>query len=755
MKHIFLFFFSLFYVGLFGQTPSISQGSQIDSDISHLNKEMVSSQNNYTSFSIKNKKITQELKDNTPDSLELHPEFGILPPDAPCNNCYELLDKRTPNKRQFVKYETDGSDKFYQQSYDNFNYTDANGMVRSRDNDLYTTNTTKLYSSWGQESTTSIDLNNSLLSINAFSSDLKFHKNLKLYVNTNNSKQLLHTADWSNASVGSDGGYVTNIFPGIDLEIIAKLGALKTNFIVNSSFIIPQGEFLVIEDDVELPFNTSYDLSNSYLNNDNLYVGRLDISDNTTNSSLFYVDGGLVTDSSYKANSSIALAYNLNANKVEYYVPLNYINDPSRVFPIYIDPLFTTTNTTAQGSILAGFLNFGGFVDGCDYFMSVATPINTTIVDILWKFDYRAQFGAPMADGGTLFFYNGCRSPMPITNWWYCNSPAGGNCNSGAGISTFGFFSSCVPAPQCASYNMNFQLEFFERYDFDNACGGPYIVPNSNWIMTVRGRTVQQTPVPSSSAGTTLCNLVSTTLTATGTFGVPPYTYSWTPGPIAGNPIVVNAPPNTSTTYTCTITDACGITATNSITINKNICLPITLKSFIAEALNNEEVELTWITESEINNDFFTIERSRDGENFEEVAIIPGAGNSNVSLTYKMKDQKPLNGVSYYRLKQTDFNGDYEYSSLIQVEINKQIDDVIIYPNPVGKIGYVAFNSTIDGLMELEILDMTGKKLGLTKHQITNGDNKVKFDTENLPEGMYFIRLKSGIETSSFKFTKN
>ena len=72
-----------------------------------------------------------------------------------------------------------------------------------------------------------------------------------MYVSTNNSKQLLHSANWSNTSVGSDGGYVTNIFPGIDLEIIAKHGAFKTNFIVNSSFNIPQGDFLVIEDDVE------------------------------------------------------------------------------------------------------------------------------------------------------------------------------------------------------------------------------------------------------------------------------------------------------------------------------------------------------------------------------------------------------------------------------------------------------------------------------------------------------------------------
>ncbi|MCB0409143.1 MAG: T9SS type A sorting domain-containing protein [Flavobacteriales bacterium] len=111
--------------------------------------------------------------------------------------------------------------------------------------------------------------------------------------------------------------------------------------------------------------------------------------------------------------------------------------------------------------------------------------------------------------------------------------------------------------------------------------------------------------------------------------------------------------------------------------------LPIVLTSFIAkENYKTNSVDLTWVTQTEINNDFFTVERSTDGYNWEEVKRLKGAGNSNSSITYNEVDEVPLSGISYYRLKQTDFNGEFSYSDIESVSFDSE-NNIIIYPNPV------------------------------------------------------------------------
>ncbi|PHR21927.1 MAG: hypothetical protein COA38_18600 [Fluviicola sp.] len=111
------------------------------------------------------------------------------------------------------------------------------------------------------------------------------------------------------------------------------------------------------------------------------------------------------------------------------------------------------------------------------------------------------------------------------------------------------------------------------------------------------------------------------------------------------------------------------------------IILPIELLSF--EVINiNGIVELYWTTMSELNNDYFTVERSIDGIHFEEVVIIESAQTINQSLRYHAQDIDPYNGMSYYRLKQTDFDGEVQYFDLQSVMCKSSIIDVTIYPNP-------------------------------------------------------------------------
>jgi hypothetical protein len=130
-----------------------------------------------------------------------------------------------------------------------------------------------------------------------------------------------------------------------------------------------------------------------------------------------------------------------------------------------------------------------------------------------------------------------------------------------------------------------------------------------------------------------------------------------------------------------------------------DIPLPIELLSFDAK-LKDDIVELTWTTASEINNDYFTIEKTKDGKTFEQVATIKGAGTSNEVINYFAIDENPYQYISYYRLKQTDFDGKYKYSDLVSVnnphKYNYNNNGLIVYPNPSkSKNFYIKINEQV------------------------------------------------------------
>ncbi|MBK8706464.1 MAG: hypothetical protein IPN33_24790 [Saprospiraceae bacterium] len=96
---------------------------------------------------------------------------------------------------------------------------------------------------------------------------------------------------------------------------------------------------------------------------------------------------------------------------------------------------------------------------------------------------------------------------------------------------------------------------------------------------------------------------------------------------------------------------------------------------------------MEWATATETDNAYFTIERSKDGRQFEAIAQVPGAGNSTIPLDYALTDENPLKGHSYYRLRQTDYNGDVSFSNLESVFMNQTASgDIHYFPNPVSGI---------------------------------------------------------------------
>ena len=176
--------------------------------------------------------------------------------------------------------------------------------------------------------------------------------------------------------------------------------------------------------------------------------------------------------------------------------------------------------------------------------------------------------------------------------------------------------------------------------------------------------------------------------------------------------------------------------------------LPITLLSFHAEAKDGL-VHNNWVTASEINNDFFTVERSKDGNHWEKVGTVDGAGHSNTELTYAFADDDPYSGISYYRLRQTDFDGTTTLSEPRAVEI-RQGSDFGLDKVYRGQDGLNLVYRSSAPYVVVEIYDLLGKRIhGELLENYGNGFATIHPD---LARGAYVLRLSHGSETDAEKF---
>lgn len=177
-----------------------------------------------------------------------------------------------------------------------------------------------------------------------------------------------------------------------------------------------------------------------------------------------------------------------------------------------------------------------------------------------------------------------------------------------------------------------------------------------------------------------------------------------------------------------------------------NTPLPISLTSFTAR-YNGSKVDLKWTTASELNNDYFTVQRSADGEAFADLFTIAGAGTTADSKTYEENDLNPLTGVSYYRLQQTDFDGSVSYSSIVKVEVWNRMEGTFdVYPNPVnqGATAYVQFSSTdTNEKCEIIVSDLTGRVVS-SQPWVAITNNGIPLDVSSLPKGIYIVTISGG-----------
>lgn len=191
-----------------------------------------------------------------------------------------------------------------------------------------------------------------------------------------------------------------------------------------------------------------------------------------------------------------------------------------------------------------------------------------------------------------------------------------------------------------------------------------------------------------------------------------------------------------------------------------NICplfippLPIELKYFTASSDGNQ-VLTEWVTESEINNDYFVVEKSYDNRAFEAAGRVEGSGNSNTERNYYFNDVSSLtaraeSGILYYRLKQVDYNGEFSYSKVVPVRWETGAYGMLGLDEKEGTVTLL-FREIQAETVRWQLTDLFGRRVAGDTYAAMKGINSISFDRKNITSGIYFITFINGSAKISHK----
>jgi hypothetical protein len=190
---------------------------------------------------------------------------------------------------------------------------------------------------------------------------------------------------------------------------------------------------------------------------------------------------------------------------------------------------------------------------------------------------------------------------------------------------------------------------------------------------------------------------------------------------------------STAGSYSATFTSANYWLATVA-TFKPLVTLPVILSSFDARELKNNQVELDWATASESNSDHFEVEHSNDGQDWNAIGQVDAAGNSAAMQQYSFVDETPYTGVTYYRLKQVDRDGNATISKTLTVHIDAApVTTIHIYPNPAAS--YLVVEGATQAIT---IFSTSGQRMLV--RVVPDGEVKTTVDLSTLPKGAYFVK---------------
>ena len=250
----------------------------------------------------------------------------------------------------------------------------------------------------------------------------------------------------------------------------------------------------------------------------------------------------------------------------------------------------------------------------------------------------------------------------------------------------------------------------------------------------------------------------------TGVYDITLFNRSYTNAVVGGGWSVMKRSPSGSGPWfldgTCVLTSTItastrtGLTGFSDFaTVQSSFPLPIELLSFTAK-LVGDQVLTQWSTATETNNDYFTVEHSTDGINFESVGVVDGAGNSVHTLTYAYVHEYPVRGVNYYRLKQTDYDGRSGYSDVVAVKVVRAPSGISVYPSPAIQDITLEFYSTRGEAASIQVTDVIGQLVLEEAITLDKGMVSRILPVKMLADGLYTITIYSDHDCWRTTFVK-
>jgi len=186
--------------------------------------------------------------------------------------------------------------------------------------------------------------------------------------------------------------------------------------------------------------------------------------------------------------------------------------------------------------------------------------------------------------------------------------------------------------------------------------------------------------------------------------------------------------------------------------------IPVELTSFTASVTENT-VTLRWTTATELNNLGFEVQRSIENKNWNAIAFVEGTGTTTSSQNYNCVDNSVSSGTYFYRLKQVDFNGNFEFSSVVDVIVGLPNEFVLAqnYPNPFNPSTSITYQIAVNNLVNLKIYNVLGNEIATLVNEVQPaGKYEITFNASSLSSGTYFYKLQAGniIETKKMILLK-
>ncbi|MBL0308249.1 MAG: gliding motility-associated C-terminal domain-containing protein [Bacteroidetes bacterium] len=559
---------------------------------------------NFQSFRQDEKIISEEsIKRSSPEAQQ-HPEFGILPFNAQCVTCAELIDERTVDSRQFINPDKPNH-TFSQKSFLPLHYKRSeNDIWRTIDKRLRPTSQQGVYTAENQPVPTKFDVNKKSTSLRVDEFEFEFNREPVMYFyNENDAYTKPEPGKYDRYTVGEEGAQVKDIWQGVNLELIFTTGEIKANYVIPAPLSLPISKgWMVIEDHFTLPVGYAIIESpdGERLNGGEYFKGNYTITNPAGEALITYEKPVFIDAKAWGMHGKYKLLREPNNEfTLQMFIPIDWLNDKENLYPLTIDPVVSgitklgSFRSTAGG--ITANMGFSTKPAFCEYKMFNSPPtsqpvvvpgkskLTNVFVDLEYQLTYDNTCGVPPLTAPFCTFSqvtmevlsDTCKTTTGLLSCNPAAPPYTGTCTTDSILvpsarsirvnSLVPNYLGCLQ-PQCPDYELNFTLRNQDSICGD-ACG--YLCARGNlWQMTVEACKVEGNITQDR---TQVCAGQPVIFTAHPNCGVPPYRYEWKYDTVVttiSNSPDITAYPEKSIAAICTIYDACNeFWVTNSLDV--------------------------------------------------------------------------------------------------------------------------------------------------------------------------------------------